>query len=134
VSDVRLARFAKVFDARLAGFAEVMATVDQCREALQEIATRLAADPEAAARTGLNRTISCHIRDLDVHFHGRLRDGTIVDLTDGADPKAQIRLALSGDDLLAIVAGDLGFAGAWASGRVSLKASFGDLLKLRKLL
>ena len=111
-----------------------MATVDQCRQALHEISSRLAADPEAAARVGLDRTIACHIRDLDVSFHGRLRDGTIVDLTDGDDPAAQIRLSLSGDDLLAIVAGDLGFAGAWASGRVSVKASFRDLLKLRKLL
>jgi hypothetical protein len=111
-----------------------MATVEQCRQALQEISTRLAADPEAAARVGLDRTIACRITDLDVAFHGRLRDGAIVDLTDGDDPKAQIRLALAGDDLLAIVAGELGFAGAWASGRVSLKASFGDLLKLRKLL
>jgi hypothetical protein len=123
-----------VFDVRLASFADVMATLDQCRQALQQIASRLAADPEAAARVGLNRTLTCHIRDLNAYFHGRLRDGAIVDLTDGDDPSAQIRLALSSDDLLAIVAGELGFAGAWASGRVSLKASFGDLLKLRKLL
>jgi hypothetical protein len=111
-----------------------MATVDQCRQALEQIATRLAADPAAAARVGLDRTIACTLRDPNVSFHGRLRDGAILDLTEGDDPKAQIRLSLSGDDLLAIVAGDLNFAGAWASGRVSLKASFGDLLKLRKLL
>ena len=67
-------------------------------------------------------------------FQGRLRGGTIVDLTDGDDPSAQIRLSLTGDDLLALVAGSLNFAGAWASGRVSVKAAFGDLLKLRKLL
>jgi hypothetical protein len=111
-----------------------MATVDQCREALQQIASRLAADPAAAARVGLDRTLACHIRDLNAYFNGRLRDGTIVDLADGDNPSAQIRLSLAGDDLLAIVAGELGFAGAWASGRVSLKASFGDMLKLRKLL
>ena len=47
---------------------------------------------------------------------------------------AKIRLGVASDDLLALVAGELNFASAWASGRVSVKASFGDLLKLRKLL
>jgi len=111
-----------------------MTTVDQCRQALGEIATRLAGDPEAAQRVNLDRTIACHIRDLGVHFHGRLNSGAIVVLADGDDPDAQIRLSVGSDDLLALVAGDLNFAAAWASGRVSVKASFGDLLKLRKLL
>jgi hypothetical protein len=111
-----------------------MATVEQCRQALQQIASRLAADPEGVARAGLDRTISCHIRDLGTGFHGQLRDGSLAELADGENPSAQIKLSVSSDDLLAIVAGDLGFAGAWASGRVSVKASFGDLLKLRKLL
>jgi|SRR3954453_1940970 hypothetical protein len=111
-----------------------MATAEQCRQALTQIAARLAADPEAAARVNLDRSLACEIRDLKVAFHGRLRNGTITDLTDGDDPKAQIRLSLSGDDLLALVAGQLGFGSAFASGRVSVKASFTDLLKLRKLL
>jgi len=100
-----------------------MATVEQCREALTRIAARLGADPQAAARV-----------DLDRSFHGRLEGGRIVDLADGGDPRAQIRLSVGSDDLLALVAGELNFASAWASGRVSVKASFTDLLKLRKLL
>jgi hypothetical protein len=111
-----------------------MATVEQCRRALAEVAARLSADPEAASRVNLDRALACHIRDLDAYFHGRLQGGTIVGLTDGDDPKAQIRLSVGSDDLLALVAGDLNFAGAWASGRISVKASFPDLLKLRKLL
>jgi len=111
-----------------------MATVEQCREALNRIAARLAADPDAASRVNLDRSLACHIRDLDVYFHGRLRGGTIVDLTDGDDSRAQIRLTIGGDDLLALVAGQLNFAAAWASGKVSVKAGFTDLLKLRKLL
>ena len=111
-----------------------MATVEQCRKALEDVAARMAADPQAAAQVTLDRAVAVHIRDLDVYFHGGLRRGTIADLTDGDDPEAQIRLALSGDDLLSLVAGNLNFAAAWASGRVSVKASFGDLLKLRKLM
>ena len=111
-----------------------MATVEQCREALTRIAARLGADPQAAARVDLDRSLACHLRDLDTSFHGRLEGGRIVDLSDGDDPRAQIRLSVGSDDLLALVAGELNFASAWASGRVSVKASFTDLLKLRKLL
>jgi hypothetical protein len=111
-----------------------MATVDQCRAALQEVAARMLTNPERARRVDLDRSLACHIRDLDAHFHGRIAQGTILDLTDGDDPKADIRLAVTGDDLLALVAGQLNFAKAWASGRVAVHASFRDLLKLRKLM
>ena len=111
-----------------------MATVEQCRQALEGIAAKMAADPEVAARVNLDRSIACEIRDLGVTFTGRLRGGTIEDLVEGSDPKAQIRLSMKGDDLLAMVGGSLNFAAAWASGRVSVKASFSDLLKMRKLL
>lgn len=111
-----------------------MATVEQCRAALADIAARLGADPEAAAKVDLSRSLACHVRDLEATFHGRLEGGRVVGLTDGDDPKAQIRLSVGSDDLLALVAGRLNFASAWASGRVSVKASFTDLLKLRKLL
>ena len=111
-----------------------MATVEQCRQALESIAERLASDPEAGKRVDLDRSLACHIRDMDTYFHGRIQNGSIVGLAEGDDPRAQMRLSLSGDDLLALVAGELNFASAWASGRVSVKASFGDLLKLRKLL
>ena len=111
-----------------------MATKEQCREALESIAARLAADPEAAARVNLDRSLACDIKDLGVSFVGRLSGGTIVDLTEGENPRAEIRLSITGDDLLALVAGQLNFASSWASGRVSVKASFTDLLKLRKLL
>lgn len=110
-----------------------MATVDECRQALHALAARLASNPDAAAKVDLDRSLACHIRDLDAYFHGRLKGGTIVDIADGDDPTARIRLALSSADLLALVAGELHLASAWASGRVTINASFADLLKLRKL-
>ena len=111
-----------------------MATVDQCRQALREVAARLQGEPGVSAKLTLDRAVVCHITDLDHSFHGRLRGGQLIDLTDGDDPAAQIRLNVSSDDLQAIVEGRLNFALAWATGRASVKASFGDLLKLRKLM
>ncbi|MFE3284554.1 sterol-binding protein, partial [Streptomyces sp. NPDC059233] len=75
--------------------------------------------------------------DLDRTFTGRLDGGRIrVDAVTPGPPatKAEIRLAMTGDDLVALVAGDLKFAKAWTSGRVKLEAGFRDLLRLKSLL
>jgi hypothetical protein len=95
------------------------------------------AEGEARAAAALDRSVSCHITDLDVTFAGRMTGGRIeVDDTRPGPPweKAQIRLALAGDDLVALVDGELNFATAWGSGRVRLEASLLDLFRLRKLL
>jgi hypothetical protein len=118
-------------------YGAAMATVDECRTALRTVVARLAADREwvaRLARLSLDRAVACHIADLDVYFHGRLQGGELIGIADGDDPRAQIRLNVKGDDLLAMVDGKLNFVGAWATGRLSVKASFGDLFKLRKLL
>ncbi|GAA0896925.1 hypothetical protein GCM10009557_71230 [Virgisporangium ochraceum] len=111
-----------------------MATVDQCREALNQLAARLAENAGAGGRLDFDRTLACQVPDLGAAFHGRLEDGKIVDLTDGDDPKAKIKLIIASDDLLELVAGRLDAGKAFASGRLKIKASVMDLLKLRKLL
>ncbi|MFE2875008.1 SCP2 sterol-binding domain-containing protein [Streptomyces roseus] len=115
-----------------------MATIDECRAALDRLSGNLAqADGGVRGAAALDRSLSCHITDLDQTFTGRLEDGRIrVDAVSPGPPatKAQIRLAMTGDDLVAMVAGDLKFAKAWASGRVRLEAGFRDLLRLKSLL
>ncbi|MFJ5831388.1 SCP2 sterol-binding domain-containing protein [Streptomyces sp. NPDC093089] len=115
-----------------------MATITECRGALDRLSDNLArADDGVRGAAALDRTLSCHITDLDTTFTGRLADGRIEvqDTVPGPPPvKAQIRLAMSGDDLVAMVGGELNFAKAWASGRVKLEAGFRDLIRLRSLL
>ncbi|MER7818144.1 SCP2 sterol-binding domain-containing protein [Streptomyces chengbuensis] len=115
-----------------------MATTEECRGALDRLSDNLAkADGDVRSAASLDRSLSCHIKDLDVTFTGRLSAGRIevLDTLDGPPPeKADIRLAMTGDDLVAMVDGQLNFAKAWASGRVGLEAGFRDLLRLRALL
>ncbi|MGW7367401.1 SCP2 sterol-binding domain-containing protein [Streptomyces sp. NPDC054841] len=115
-----------------------MATTEECRSALDRLSDNLAkADGDVRSATALDRSLSCHIKDLDITFTGRLSAGRIevVDTLDGPPAqKAEIRLAMTGDDLVAMVDGELNFAKAWASGRVRLEAGFRDLLRLRALL
>ena len=76
------------------------------------------ANGEVQEAAALDRSLTCHITDLDVTFAGRLQDGRIeVRDTRPGPPvdKAQIRLSMKGDDLVALVNGELNFAKAWAS-------------------
>ena len=112
-----------------------MATIEECRTALQALAAKLAANASANhGRLDLNRPLACRITDLPAAFHGKLVDGQIVDLTDGDDPTAKIALITTSDDLLAIVQGQLSITSAWSSGRLKINAGMFDLVKLRKLL
>ena len=112
-----------------------MATLEQCMTALEGFVGRLAASDGAR---GLDRTVSCRLTDLGQLVHGRLASGSVHGLTavpdDPAAPKADIRLTMTSDDLLALTAGSLSFAPAWASGRVKLEAGLRDMLRLRSML
>lgn len=115
-----------------------MARIEECRTALEKLSDNMAnAEGDVRDAAALDRSVSCHITDLDVTFMGRLTGGRIEvrDTVEGPPPqKAQIRLAMAGDDLIALVGGELNFATAWGSGRVKLEASLLDLFRLRKLL
>ncbi|MFI5620047.1 SCP2 sterol-binding domain-containing protein [Streptomyces sp. NPDC051567] len=115
-----------------------MATIQECREALDRLSGDLTRSGDGARGTaGFDRSLSCHVTDLDQTFTGRLDGGRLRVATVTPGPpaaKAEIRLAMTGDDLLALVAGELRFARAWASGRIRLEAGFRDLLRLKSLL
>ena len=112
-----------------------MATMEQCMKALQGILGDLAANPAAE---GLDRSLSCRLTDLDEVVMGRLSSGAVRDLHvlphGPAVPKADIRMTMTSDDLVAMTHGKLHFGQAWATGRVKLEAGLRDLLRLRKLL
>lgn len=115
-----------------------MATTEECRSALEKLSDNMAgASGNVREAAALDRSLSCRITDLDVTFVGRLQGGRIEvqdTLLGPPREKAEIRLTMSGDDLLAMVSGELNFAKAWGAGRVKLEAGLRDLFRLRKLL
>lgn len=110
-----------------------MATVEECEKALNDLAARLAARDPSSNRSTLDRTISCHIRDLGLTWAGRLRDGRLEDITPVSSTDAQVKLNMKSEDLLTLVAGDLNMAAAWATGRVKVDASVRDIMRLRSI-
>jgi hypothetical protein len=111
-----------------------LASVDECRQALHDLAAKLDANAEAQNRIDLDRSLACRLTDLGTAFHGRISGGRLVDIADGDNPNAKIAMTTTSDDLIELVHGRLDFPRAIASRRVSVKANPFDLLKLRKLL
>ncbi|MGK5628345.1 SCP2 sterol-binding domain-containing protein [Streptomyces sp. URMC 123] len=115
-----------------------MSTIEECRRALDRLSDTLArAGGDVRGAAALDRSLSCRVTDLDTTFLGRLQDGRIqqVRTVPGAPPeRAEIRLTMTSDDLVALVDGELNFARAWSRGRIKLEAGFRDLLRLKSLL
>lgn len=112
-----------------------MATDKECRAALERLAARLATvDGDEHRHNTFDRSMSCLVPDLNVTFSGALSDGQINGITTEPAPKAQVRLTVGSDDLVALTDGELDFGRAWLSGRVKVEASVRDLLKLRSML
>ena len=112
-----------------------MATFEEARSALDKLAARLAsADPATKKKATLDRTLACHVTDLDATFTGRLVGGEIIDITHDDAGTGKISLRLTSDDLVSLADGSLRLTAAWTSGRVKVDASVFDLMKLRSLM
>lgn len=115
-----------------------MATVDECRAALRKLGEQYdEVDQESRAKHVVERSISCHISDLGVTFHGRIHHGGLGpfdDLPPSDGKSADVKLTIGSDDLISLVNGELDMGRAVFGGRIKVDASFGDLLRLRKLL
>jgi predicted lipid carrier protein YhbT len=112
-----------------------VASESECEKALRAVVDMLARVPADVRRKYvLDRTISCRVSDLGVTWSARLTDEGIVGLTTGDDSKAQVRLSVGSDDLIAIVEGRQSVPTAFATGKVRVQASPLDMLRLTNLI
>lgn len=79
------------------------------------------------------RVIEVIISDLGTSYWTELAEGRMDGLHEGAPTEAEIRVRLSSDQLVELVDGKRSLFSAYLAGRVSIEASFSDLLRLRKL-
>ena len=113
-----------------------MATLEQCEQAVAALVDRLAeVDPDLRRKYAVERTVCCRVTDLDIVVLARIdEDGTLAELQTADKGSAQVKLAASSDDLIALIEGRLGVPTAWATGKLKIDARMLDLLKLRSLL
>jgi hypothetical protein len=112
-----------------------VASLAECDAAFDDIAAKLAALPaEVRAKYVVDRTVSCRVTDLGVTWSARLTDDGLVGITTDDERKAQIRLSVGSDDLVALVEGRIGVQKAVAMGKIRVQASPFDLLRLSAFL
>ena len=114
-----------------------MASAEECREALQTLVGRLGEmNPEERQNFFSNRSFSCYVTDLGVTFVTRITDNgaELVKEAGPDEPPADIRLAGSSDDVVALAETPANIARMWMAGRVKIQASMRDLLALRRFL
>ena len=113
-----------------------MKSAEECREALQKLAGRLAElSPDDRDNYFGNRSISVTIPDLGVTYATTLGSGDdpVREVAPG-DPPADIRLTANSDEVVSLAESPMNIARAWMAGRVKIEASMRDLFRLRKLL
>jgi hypothetical protein len=111
-----------------------MATIEECQDALARLSGALAGlDQDKRESAIAERSVSAYITDLDVMFNGRLDGDGFHDITTEPAPRAQLRLSMTSDDLVALADRELSFGTAWSRGRLKVDANVMDLLRLRKL-
>lgn len=112
-----------------------MATVEEVDQILGDLLQRLGdLDPSTRSLMPSNRTVEARCPDLELVRYAIWRDGNLKVLDEPPPRRADIRISVMSDDLLALHHGELTFSRAYASNRVRLDASMTDLLRLRAIL
>lgn len=113
-----------------------MASVEQCRVALDDLIAALASvDPVLRAKHVPERSVACRVDDLDITFVGRLDEHGVHDLVESPDDSegVDVKVSMSSDELVALAERRDDFLHAWLRGRIQVSASMRDLLRLRSL-
>lgn len=113
------------------------AALAAARAAVAELAERLDDLDEATRRRIPRRSVALVLHDLGLVMVTRLEDGRFGEISEydsGDEPPTDARLTMTSERLFELVDGDLGFAAAWATGKVRVSARLGVLLEIRRFL
>ena len=112
-----------------------MATVAEVESVLDQMLSRLGqVDSGTRAMLPSRRVIEAACPDLGLVRHAEWRDGDLVLLEEPPRRRADIRVSIHSDDLMAISEGRMSFSRAFTANRVRIDASMTDLLRLRAVL
>ncbi|WP_150254713.1 SCP2 sterol-binding domain-containing protein [Nocardiopsis deserti] len=116
-----------------------MSSIDTCLAGIEKVNQRILAQSDEKRRKYIReRSLSVEVPDLETVFDMRLTLDGLVGVThrpaDRPAPRAQVRITVGSDDLVALAEDRLDAAKAVFGRRVKVDASVGDLLRVRKLL
>jgi predicted lipid carrier protein YhbT len=112
----------------------LVATRAQVERTLADLIKRLHATDVTDLPMPEQRTLVCHIRDLDLYYTGDWVGGRIASMTaQTAVPRADVMIGVSSDDLVALGDGRLSPVYAFLSGKLRVEAHARDMMLIRQL-
>ncbi|MFX1537597.1 MAG: SCP2 sterol-binding domain-containing protein [Promethearchaeota archaeon] len=110
-----------------------MATKKEVIEALEQAREKVLDEKNAKLFKNWTRTILYFFPDTNEYFSIKVVDGKPEELIEGEIEDFDIRFEMATDTLVGIMNGTIHGLKAFSTGKVKLKASMRDIMKLQKL-
>ena len=110
-----------------------MTTREDVEIELKKVYAKLRSDEFTKHFKGWNKTMQYHFTDDNTFWHIRLIDGKPEEPKEGQVEKPEIGYSMSSTDFLSLMRGEVSGMKLYTSGKLKVKASMGDLMKLQKL-
>ena len=102
-------------------------------EEINKFRAKLTEEKYAKHFKNWNKVMQYHFTDIDKHYYIKLANGVPSEIFEGEAEKPEIAYTMDTETFIQIQRGELKGLKAYNSGKVKVKASIPDLLKLQKL-
>ncbi|MFX0167718.1 MAG: SCP2 sterol-binding domain-containing protein [Candidatus Hodarchaeota archaeon] len=111
-----------------------MVTKEELLKVLESVRTKFE-DPDTKPKfKGFDRTLQFHFTDLDTSFHTRIHKETMEPFTKGELETPNLLVTTDSGTFVDIIQGNLSPLDAYSVGKLKVKGSMTDLLKLQILM
>jgi putative sterol carrier protein len=111
-----------------------MAQKEEVLVALNGVKGKLESPALQPSFQDFTKTMQFNFPDLNTSFLFRIENGALKELSESSVEKPDISVTSSSDTLLAIMNRKMGAMSAYTTGKLKVRGSMKDLLKLQKLM
>jgi len=111
-----------------------MAQKEEVMAALNGVRTKLESPALQPSFHDFTKTMQFNFPDLNTSFLFRIENGVLKEFTESSVEKPDISVTSNSDTLLAIMNKKMGAMSAYTTGKLKVRGSMKDLLKLQKLM
>jgi len=111
-----------------------MAQKEEVMVALNGVKTKLESPALQPSFVDFTKTMQFNFPDLNTSFLFRIENGVLKELSESKLEKPDISVTASSDTLLAVMNKKMGAMSAYTTGKLKVRGSMKDLLKLQKLM
>jgi putative sterol carrier protein len=111
-----------------------LATKEEIMAALEKVRAKFSEEKIKKEFANFSRTFEYVFKDMGTSFHIVIKNGVPGDLQIAAAEKPDIQLLLDSQTFLEIMDGRTNGMKAYSSGKLKIKASVMDMIKLQKLM